>query len=398
MKNSLKLSRSTRAVILSIFALVLTFFVFRTNIFVSGPNQSFLTSPIPVVVMPHHDLATTLRSDLLSQVWERISPKTIILVSPNHFEAGSYNILTTDRQWRLNNAYFESDANKITALSIRKDDLAFDREHGIFNQLDPLKNIFPDAKVVPIIIKQDTSAKQLDELNENLIKNCRADCLVIASVDFSHYQPASVASIHDLLSIKALSNLQENLIWQTEIDSNPTLYLATKFAKARGAQSFHLAANTNSGLMENLPDAESTSYVLGWFDFIKTEKVAIETFVVGNNLNKLVDSRLVRGTDQKIDLADSRAMALVCNSKPDYCALNRLFWGPTFYRDILNGLVVVGEIQADQYKLVLVPTKNNLALRGTEKLVIINKIRSKLNLSETTISDGYDTINISKAK
>jgi AmmeMemoRadiSam system protein B len=396
MKNSLKLSRSTRAVILSIFALVLTFFVFRTNIFVSGPNQTFLTSPIPVVVMPHHDLAATLRSDLLSQVWERISPKTIILVSPNHFEAGGYNILTTNRQWRLNNAYFESDTNKISTLDIRKDDLAFDREHGIFNQLEPLKNVFPDAKIVPIIIKQNTPAKQLDELNVNLIKTCKADCLVVASVDFSHYQPASVASIHDLLSIKALSNLEENLVWQAEIDSNPTLYLATKFAKARGAQSFHLAANTNSGLMESSPDAESTSYVLGWFDFIKTEKAVTETFTVGYNLEKLTDTRFVRGTDQEIDLADSRSMALLCNSNPDYCALNRLLWGPTFYRDILNGLVVVGEIQANQYKLVLVPTKNNLALRGADKLAVINKIRTKLNLSETTISDGYDTILISK--
>lgn len=392
MKNSLKLSRSARAVILSIFALILTFFVFQTNFFAI----SQLNSTIPVVVMPHHDLAKSLRDDLLNQVWNRINPKTIILVSPNHFEAGGYNILTTNRQWRLDNAYFEPDTNKISALNIQTDDLAFDREHGIFNLLNPLKNTFPDARIVPIMIKQDTSAAQLDAMILNLNKVCKADCLVVASVDFSHYQPASVASVHDLLSIKALSNLDENQVWQAEVDSNPTLYLATRFAKNRGATSFHLTANTNSGLLEHAPDAESTSYVLGWFDFIKPEKIKTETFTVGYNLKNLTDSRLIRGIDQKIDLADSRAMALNCLDKPDYCALNRILWGPDFYRDILNGLVVVGEIQANQYKLVLVPTRNNLVLRGEEKLVVINKIRAKLNLSENTISDGYDIILISK--
>lgn len=396
MEHKFELRKTYLAILGSILILVLSFFVFKTNLFVTSPHESFLIKPISAIILPHHDLAAAQRDDVLRQITDRVNPKTIILVSPNHFNAGSYNILTTNRTFRLANTLFEPDNAKISELNLPLDDTAYDREHGILNQLAPLKNTFADAKIVPIIIKQDTPASQIDTLVNDLNKVCKADCLLVSSIDFSHYQSASVASVHDLLSIKALANLDKNLVWQAEVDSNPSLYLTIEFSKLKNANNFHLAYNTNSGLLEHAPDSESTSYILGWFEAAQSKLVETQTFTAGFDLKQFKDPRLTTGTDSKIDLNNTHDMAIKCLDEPDYCALNRILWGPAFYRDILNGLVVVGEIQADDYKLVLVPTKNGLAIRGDDKLAVINRVRERLGQVPTQINDGYDIIEISK--
>ena len=390
---------STKVVLITLIVLVFSFIVLKTNLFDNGISEPSLPS-ISAVIVPHHDLAANLREETLRQIMTRVDPKTIVLISPNHFDIGDYNIITTNREWRLTNAYFEPDQNKISRLNIPVDDAAFVREHGITNLLDPLRNAFPDAKIIPIILKQNTPASELDSLNTNLKKACKNECLMVSSVDFSHYQPASVASNHDLLSIKALTNLDANLVWQTEVDSNPALYLTINWAKSYKTNFFRLTANTNSGLLNHAPDAESTSYVLGWFEQGKLAGTDTQTFVAGFNLKDINQSnpRLVTGIDQKIDLNDNHEMGMTCYAKPEYCAINRLFWGPNFYRDILNGLVVTGEIQSNNYKLVLTPTDpiTHQALTGKAKLAVINRVREKIGLNDTQISDGYDTIEITK--
>lgn len=402
--KKLKVSKTALALLVSLFILAFSFLVLNTNYFNLNYdshnllfNQDFFTQSISTVILPHHDLAAREREIVLSEVAARITPKTVIIVSTNHFNAGGYEIETTDRNWRLANSFFSADTEKIHQLNLPIVNAAFEREHGIFNLLAPVNNVFPDAKVIPIIIKDTTSVSSVDNLKEKLNEICSKNCLLIASVDFSHYQPASVASLHDIYSIKALSNLDEDMILKTEVDSNQTLYLAINWAKLHKTQRFQPMINTNSGILTNSPDAESTSYVLGWYEIGEAIKFNQTTFVAGNNL-QADTKRLVSGVDETIDLADSHAMGMLCYQRQEFCGVNRLLWGPDFYRDILNGLVIVGEIQADSYKLVLVPTdaQTHVPLQGEAKLAVINKIRGKLNLSAVTITNGYDTIDINK--
>ena len=397
MKKVVPIVKSTQTIIITLLVLVLSFFVLKTNFFNSATGQPDYSS-VSAIILPHHDLASAERESTLRQLVGQVSPKTIILISPNHFDTGGYNLETTDRVWRLTNSYFEPDKTKINQLNLPLVDTAFNREHGITNLLEPVKAVFGDAKIIPIIIKPGTTAGQIDELVDQLNNICQKNCLLVSSVDFSHYQPASVASIHDLLSVKALSNLDIHLIWQTEVDSNPALYMTLKWANLYGTTNFHLAANTNSGLLTHSPDAESTSYVLGWFEQGQTQTVQTQTFAAGFNLTQLADPRLAAGVDQKIDLASNHDMATLCLKDSQYCALNRLFWGPNFYRDILNGLVIEGQILPNQYKLVLVPTdpSTHLALTGEAKLQGINKIRERLGLNSIIIGDEYDTIYLNK--
>lgn len=389
-------SRPAAVLVMTFTALLFSFLVLQNPNFEMSQGQTF-TNTISTIILPHHDLPAASRQILLYQAAGKVTPKTIILISPNHFNSGGYNIITTDKTWHLANAYLEADKNVLKKINIPLDENAFDREHGITNLLSPIKNAFPDAKIIPIIIKPDLTRDKTLELADQLHQACRNQCLLVASVDFSHYQPGALAEIHDLLSLKALNNLDEDLIWQTEVDSNQALAIAISWAKLHKTEKFALFENTNSGKVENSPDVESTSYILGWFERGIIAENTDKTFIAGVNLERFSDPRFLRGVDQVINLEDVNAMARLCLTKEDYCGLNQIFWNPPFWRETQNGLVVAGEILPDKYHLVILPTDNQGKLwRGEEKLLVINRIRKSLEEPAMTINYGYDTIDISR--
>ena len=250
--------------VLICFGLILIFYKYFNK-----TSQTIQSPLISAAIIPHHDLAENQRKALLAQVAAQIKPPTIIIVSPNHFEAGGANIITTNKTWKLENAVVEPNTDKIVELtndgSILNDEAAFSREHGITNVLSDINLNFPDAKIIPIIIKQSTNKESIGSLANKLDQICRG-CLLIVSVDFSHYQPGALAEIHDIYSIKTLENLDEEGIYKAEVDSQQSLALAIKWAKLNQTETFHLVENTNSAKLLNEPDSESTSYVLGWYE------------------------------------------------------------------------------------------------------------------------------------
>jgi len=253
---------------------------------------------ISAVILPHHDLAKSERQALLDQVAAKTQPKTIILVSPNHFDSGTSNIITTSKTWKLANAQIlpaKSDIeNLVSSGLVIDDENAFLNEHGITNVLEDLNNSFPDAKVLPIIIKPSASKENLASFFAELTKINFQDCLLVSSVDFSHYQPGALAEIHDSLSIRALADLDEDLIWQAEVDSPQALALAISWAKHAETGHFNLSLETNSGKLQNSPNAESTSYVLGYFEKNGESAAPKEmTFQIGGDMmfDRLVSAK-----------------------------------------------------------------------------------------------------------
>lgn len=275
---------------------------------------------VSTIIVPHHDLDKEDRETLFSKIKGKVKAKTIILVSTNHFDSGSANIITTTKQWQTSKGTILPDSTIVDAITganlATNDENAFSEEHGIKNILPDIAENFPNKKLVPIIIKPDTKESDLSALSEKLITSCNGDCLFVGSVDFSHYQPGALSEIHDDLSIRALTNLDTSLLGRAEVDSKETLNLAIKWAKANGTEQFNLFKNTNSGKIENNRDGESTSYVLGYY--CKGEKVLKDdsyTFMIGGDMmfdrnieyhfqyEKLVDvmknfgNRVFAGTD-----------------------------------------------------------------------------------------------------
>ena len=221
------------------------------------------------IVVPHHDLVKDKRAEVLAEAGKLIQPKTIVLLSPNHFQAGHGDFLTTSRTWELSTGQIAPDSALLGVMTgsglVTEDEAAARGDHGITNLLSDIKASFPRAKLVPILLQQYASRQKTEQLADLLAKNCAPpDCILVASIDFSHYQPAALANLHDDLSLRALNLADEDTAWQAEVDSPQSLLALIRFAKAQNAAKFNLKFHTNSGELANDRDAE-TSHIMGWF-------------------------------------------------------------------------------------------------------------------------------------
>src|SRR4051812_19604894 len=76
----------------------------RPNVQQKAVSAPIFTSPLPTIagiVVPHHDLVKAQRAALFANVVAQgASPKTVILVSPNHYNVGKAVAQTTERSWQ----------------------------------------------------------------------------------------------------------------------------------------------------------------------------------------------------------------------------------------------------------------------------------------------------------
>ena len=255
-----------------------TFFFFLNQdrqTFLVGSAKKTSDEKIASIIVPHFNTFSEKRLELFDNISLKAQVDVVFLVSVNHFNTGSSNFLTTDKVWSTSEGKMKADDEMVKKLSdsglVTKDESAFANEHGISNIIpDLIKSKF-GKKVVPIIIKDTASKEDVDRLINWIGENTKNSVLV-ASVDFSHYQPNALAKIHDSYSIQALSNNDQDAIWNAETDSPQSLYMAQKVAEKNDAKNFNLFFNSNSGELNKNDDAETTSVVLGYYSNKKAEE------------------------------------------------------------------------------------------------------------------------------
>ncbi len=221
------------------------------------------------LVIPHHDIVASQRKEFLQEAAKYVQPKTIILVSPNHYDVGKSVIQTVDQNWNLSTGNIGSRSDVIQGLiknGVGNEPSSFPDEHGIHLVLADIHNAFPKANLVPLIIKSTATREDIFSLIETLVKTC-ADCLMIASVDFSHYQPALLADLHDQLTIRGMEQLdEESLLTKAEVDSPAALVLLAKWAERASTKKLVVRNHTNSGEMLGNKDIPTTSHVFAWYE------------------------------------------------------------------------------------------------------------------------------------
>lgn len=275
------------------------------------------------IVVPHHDVVKDVRGALFEKVAGMIEqPHTIVLISPNHFDVGEGGIQISDATWST--VFGDIQPNKDVINEITNTTLvsyepeSFGGEHGVTSLLSDIKNYFPNTQIVPILVKRDIPEHRLRALNNELKQSC-GDCLMIASVDFSHDQPALLADLHDVVSIRALQNLDvDSLLSKVEVDSPESLALLVLWAQTNKTNKFELFDHTNPGFLSLDEDLRTTTHVFGIYT--TGERVAPKpsaTFIIGGDVmfgrgiakqfgNNLADSlsllgdRVFWGTDASI--------------------------------------------------------------------------------------------------
>jgi len=220
-------------------------------------------------IIPHHLLA----ADLIAEFFDNLRGRdydTVILLGPNHPNAGDAEVISSVEDWQTPYGTLAVDRDFSFELSARvniaMDEEVIAEEHSIASEVSFIKKTFPRAKFVPIILKSAVPSPEAAELAKALFEVSQGrKILVLASVDFSHYEDSVTAQAHDRESIRALENSDGGKIYGLDLDSPASISALLEFSRLAGA-GFDLLNNSNSALLADKPDLESTtSYVTGYF-------------------------------------------------------------------------------------------------------------------------------------
>jgi len=264
-------------------------------------------------VVPHHLLAKEIIENFFNYISSQENPKTIILLSPDHFHSGTLNddkaFITLD--WKSGSEKEEFDNIKINSLLGKKladenkmvlNSSAIVYDHGITNLIPYIKKYFPETRFLPILIPIDITKEQMKHLVKTIDKETSAQAIIIASVDFSHYLPPHAAGFHDKKSIRVLLNFEQDIFDNIEVDCWQALYAARLFAKLRRKTASHIIAHKNSVDFSKLYSEITTSYFSVVFGEKKSEGTfsgsTLDTFSRGVKTILLVgDIMLDRGVE-----------------------------------------------------------------------------------------------------
>ncbi|GAI70832.1 unnamed protein product, partial [marine sediment metagenome] len=242
-------------------------------------------------VVPHHLLAKDIMEDFFSYISSREKPKTIVILSPDHFQSGILMESNSFITIALDSNDKEFNNLKVDTLLWGKlvkenkmilNNSAVIAEHGVTTLLPYIRKYFPETNILPILIPADITKEQVEQLVKTINENTLFNTIVVASVDFSHYLPSRAADFHDAKSIRVLLNFEEEYFKNIEVDCWQALYAARLFAKLRQKETPHIIAHKNSADFLNLELEETTSYFSVVFGEKKSEEIffssIIETF------------------------------------------------------------------------------------------------------------------------
>jgi AmmeMemoRadiSam system protein B len=190
-------------------------------------------------------------------------PDVFILLGPNHTPLGSGISLMKSGVWKtpLGDVSIDSDAaeailNADEENIIDAESTGHQSEHSIEVQLPFLQFLYGDTfRFVPIsMMLQDVrTAKDVGQAIAQGLKNSGKNAVIIASTDFSHYEPHETAQDKDRKAIDAILDLNEEKLYDTVSSLNismcgygPVMAMLTA-TKLLGAKEAKLLSYTTSG-------------------------------------------------------------------------------------------------------------------------------------------------------
>jgi len=233
-----------------------------------GSGSSVTTEPVGVPrwgIVSHHLLIKDLIAGYFQRLAREISPQTFVIIGPNHFAEGHHRVAISSLGWKTPFGILPSDEHISSALiasgAVAVDEPAFIHEHSIGALVPFIKYYFPEAHVVPIIFRSDTDTLAAASLAGALLRCGGSGVFFLASLDFSHYKTSAVAQREDAVTLKVLEALDPAKSRNAFVDSHAAFFTVLRSCAQMGATSIEIVDHTNSGIIENLPDAGCTSYI-----------------------------------------------------------------------------------------------------------------------------------------
>lgn len=227
-------------------------------------------------IVNHHALAADLMANFFRTIKShKLKIERIIIVSPDHFFAANNFIVTHERSYSSVYGQIDVDVEFVQAMSKQgyasiQNGKSFENEHGIGALIPFIKHEFSMAKIVPLLIKNQTPSSDMRGMGNYLAKNLEDDDLIIISADMSHNLSALESGRNDAEMIFDLNSWNiEKMGRATDqfVDNAKAFYLLDSFFKAKKISPIFKLLDHSNSAKYGTGDKTVTSYITGiWSD------------------------------------------------------------------------------------------------------------------------------------
>ncbi|KSW11412.1 hypothetical protein CF15_00705 [Pyrodictium occultum] len=187
--------------------------------------------------------------------------ETYVIIGPNHTGLGEIVSVYPGGVWVTPLGEVEVDAELARAIIeassyAAPDELAHREEHSVEVQVPFLQYLFGNRfRIVPIVVYEQTPrvSEDLGRAILEAVEKTGRDIVVLASSDFTHYEPHDVASSKDKLAIDAILELDPVKLYETITKYNITMcgpgavMAMLYYARGKGAGTARLLRYATSG-------------------------------------------------------------------------------------------------------------------------------------------------------
>lgn len=239
------------------------------ELFLKGDNRTQPredSAKITGGVIPHHLYASFIISDFFKRLSLK-PPEVIVLIGPNHYERGDYEVLTSLYSWETAYGNVYPDKRIVEYLIAKKlakvDEDTLSLEHSVVGIMPYIKFYLPNTRVVPLILSSRFDDALSSKLAQELYLLAEKNVIFVASVDFSHYLTRQQAHEKDKYTLRVMKNFDYKALYQLNndyLDSPASIATLFKVMEKLGKSEFEVLYNTNSGELEKNDFIQTTSY------------------------------------------------------------------------------------------------------------------------------------------
>lgn len=269
------------------------------------PKKQIIFFEAPVAgVIPHHLLAGDLLAEFFSNL-DFFDYDTIVLIGPNHFNAGAGKIISSAVAWQTPYGILPIDQDLLEEMEkdnlVSAEDGVLNGEHAVNAEVAFIKKTFPNAKFLPLILRSNVLPAEAEEIAKNIYSaSKKKKILLLSSTDFSHYKTSAEAQADDKNSLAVLENSALDQVYNMAVDSPAATYALIKYASFFGAK-FTLLRNSNSALLAGKDDIQSTtSYITGYFESTPLSEGGVDILLNKRELEG-VSGILPTASDSKLE-------------------------------------------------------------------------------------------------
>lgn len=219
-------------------------------------------------IVPHHLLAGKMIAEFF-QALSIDNPEIVVVIAPNHRRIGVSGLHTSIQSWATAFGVLEADSELtgklIKTLNASQNTALMEEEHSISSLVPYIKYYLPQAKIVPVLLHGNYTAKESqklgDLLSETLSDNPRA--AIIASVDFSHYLDVDTADKMDEITLAAIKSgdiPSISIMGNDNLDSPPSIMTLLSAMEEMGTSVPEVLSHGNSSDITGSGADYTTSY------------------------------------------------------------------------------------------------------------------------------------------